>query len=87
MHSTVSTVWRFPEQILFFMGCFHGFPEMPHVITASLMWRIPTFHWLLITPPKPVGIWLSTLSVGVTLHLWKVLSGGVQDDSKLESSN
>ena len=45
------------------------------------------FHWLLIIPPKPVGIWLSTPSVGVTLRHWKVLSGGVQDDSKLEPSN
>lgn len=69
MHNIISSIWRFPKLTL--SGLFSRIPrDAPNNGNFLNMESSPS-PWLLIIPRKAVDIWLSTLSVGVTLPLQK----------------
>lgn len=53
MHSTASTAWRSPTQILFFAGCFPGFPREEPEEGSFRPAEDLLSHWLLNMPAKP----------------------------------
>lgn len=68
-------------------AAFMGSPEMPPNIGNFLIIENSPSHWLLTIPPKPVDIWPSILSSGVTLPIQKSSPGWTSTELQVESFN